>query len=228
MVIAAHFDVPPGEGDQSGQARAPRRMLRLEARGLTAGGDPATVLVHNISADGLLLESETSLASGERIDIDLPHAGTTSARVIWASGSFFGCQFDAPISPAALSAAQLRSEAPGENPRETETSASPVPFAEQSFGSRLQRLRKERGLTLSQLAGQLGVSKPTVWAWEQGKARPVEGRMEALAQALGVPEWEMLMGRSSPVLPDLITRAKEQIASALGVPPDKVRIVVDL
>lgn len=92
----------------------------------------------------------------------------------------------------------------------------------------MQRLRKERGLTLSQLAAQLGVSKPTVWAWEQGKARPVEGRMEALAQALDVPAWEMLMGRTSPALPDLITRAKEQIAVELGVTPDKVRIVVDL
>jgi transcriptional regulator with XRE-family HTH domain len=81
---------------------------------------------------------------------------------------------------------------------------------------------------LSQLAEQLGVSKPTVWAWEQGKARPVERRLEALAEALDVPAWEMHLGRSTPVLPDLITRAKEQIAGAIGVAPDKVRIVVDL
>lgn len=221
MVIAAHFEEASG---QASQARAPRRMLRLEAQGLTEGGEPAPVLVHNISADGLLLESEVSLASGERIDIDLPHAGTTSARVIWTSGSFFGCQFDAPISIAAMSATQLRSEVP----EGADTSARQVSLVGQSFGGRLQRLRKERGLTLAQLAEQLGVSKPTVWAWEQGKARPVEGRMEALAQALDVPAWEMLMGRSTPILPDLITRAKEQIAGALGVTPDKVRIVVDL
>jgi transcriptional regulator with XRE-family HTH domain len=225
MVIAAHFDDSPGE---AGHARAPRRMLRLEAKGLTAAGDQATVLVHNISADGLLLESEVSLEPGERIDITLPHAGTTSARVMWTSGSFFGCQFDAPISMAAISAAQLRSEVPGELASGADTSARQTALAGQSFGNRLQRLRKERGLTLAQLAAQLGVSKPTVWAWEQGKARPIEGRMEALAQALDVPAWEMLMGRSTPVLPDLITRAKEQIAGALGVPLDKVRIVVDL
>lgn len=218
MVIAAHFEESPG------QARAPRRMLRLEAEGLTANGDPAPVLVHNISASGLLLESEVPLASGERVDIALPHAGTTSARVIWASGSFFGCQFDTPISAAAMSAVQLRSEVPDA----ASIAAQQAALAGQSFGSRLQRLRKERGLTLSQLAIQLGVSKPTVWAWEQGKARPVEARMEALAQALDVPAWEMLLGRSSPSLPGLITRAKEQIASALGVTSDKVRIVVDL
>jgi transcriptional regulator with XRE-family HTH domain len=221
MIISAHFEEASGE---VGKARALRRMLRLEARGLTEAGEPAPVLVHNISADGLLLECKVSLASGERIDIDLPHAGPTSARVIWASGSFFGCQFDAPISNAAMSATQLRSDAPDL----VNTAPRQAALASQSFGGRLQRMRKERGLTLAQLAAQLGVSKPTVWAWEQGKARPVEARMEALAQALGVPAWEMLMGRSTPVLPDLITRAKEQIAGALGVTPDKVRIVIDL
>lgn len=221
MIIAAHFEETPAE---TGTLRDPRRVLRLEALGQTAGGDPARVLVHNISANGLLLESKMPLAPGERIDIDLPHAGTTYARIIWSSGHFFGCQFDAPISTAALSAAQLRAEASDG----AETLARQASLAGQSFGVRLQRLRKERGLTLAQLAAQLGVSKPTVWAWEQGKARPVEARMEALAQALDVPAWEMLLGRSTPVLPDLITRAKEQISGALGVTPDKVRIVVDL
>jgi transcriptional regulator with XRE-family HTH domain len=221
MVISAHFEEASG---QVGKARAVRQMLRLEARGLTEAGEHAPVLVHNISADGLLWECKVPLASGERIDIDLPHAGTTSARVMWASGSFFGCQFDAPISSAAMSATQLRSDAPDQ----VDTAPRPAALSSQSFGGRLQRLRKDRGLTLAQLADQLGVSKPTVWAWEQGKARPVEGRMEALAQALGAPEWEMLMGRTTPVLPELITRAKEQIAGALGVSPDKVRIVIDL
>lgn len=221
MAIAAHFEESSG---LAGKARAPRRMLRLEAQGMTATGDPARVLVHNISANGLLLESEVSLASGERIDIDLPHAGPTPARIVWTNGSFFGCQFDVPISPGALGAAQLRSDVPdGTNAPTRQTS-----LGGESFGARLQQLRKERGLTLAQLAAQLGVSKPTVWAWEQGKARPVEGRMEALAQALNVPEWEMLLGRSIPVLPDLITRAKEQIAGALGVTPDKVKIAVEL
>src|ERR1700712_1358254 len=171
MVIAAHFEE---SADQPDQARDPRRMLRLEARGLTASGEAARVLVYNISTNGLLLESEVPLAVSERIDIDLPHAGTTSARVIWTSDSFFCCQFDAPISTAALSAAQLRSEAPDV----ADPAASPGSHHGESFEVRLQRLRKERGLTLGQLAARLGVSKPTVWAWEHGRARPVEGRME--------------------------------------------------
>jgi transcriptional regulator with XRE-family HTH domain len=222
MVITAHFEQSVGTADQP---RAQRRVLRFEAESVTAAGDLAIVLVHNISATGLLLESEVPLTAGERVDIDLPHAGTTAARVIWASESYFGCQFDAPISAAAISAAQLRSSDATDEPP---TTKRPGALEGQSFGAQLHRLRKERGLTLAQLAAQIGVSKPTVWAWEQGKARPVQGRIDALAEALDVPAWEMHMGRSNPVLPDLITRAKEQIASALGVASDKVRIVVDL
>lgn len=219
MVIAAHFEEfsSPAGGEAIDRARDPRRVLRLEAEGLTGSGDSARVLIHNISASGLLLQSEVALVPGERINVDLPQAAQTPARVVWASGSFFGCQFDEAISTAALSAAQLRGEA-----------ADPKAPAGESFGMRLQRLRKRRGLTMSQLADQLGVSKPTVWAWEQGKARPVEARMEALALALDTSAEDMLIERSVPALPGLIARAKEQIAGALGISAEKVRIVVDL
>lgn len=220
MVIAAHFDKSP---KAAGKARDPRRMLRLEASGVTASGGTARVLVHNISASGLLLESEVALSQDERIDVDLPQAGAIPARVIWASGSYFGCEFEAPISTAVLSAAQLRSDVPADAAGDLRT-----PSGGGAFGSRLQRLRKERGLTQAALADQLGVSKPTVWAWEQGKARPVESRMEALARALDVPADELLVESDAAFLDDLITRAKAQIAGALGVRTDKVRIVVDL
>lgn len=220
MVIAAHFDRSP---EANGAVRDPRRMLRLEAQGLTASGDMARVLVHNISASGLLLESEVALQPDERIDVDLPQAGAIPARVIWGSGSYYGCQFDAPLSTAVLSAAQLRSDAPV-----PAAGAEPRVAGAGSFGARLQRLRKDRGLTQAALAEQLGVSKPTVWAWEQGKARPVESRMEALAQALDVAAEDLTVDTGTAFLGDLLARAKAQIAGALGVGPDKVRIVVDL
>ncbi|MGN6356479.1 MAG: helix-turn-helix domain-containing protein [Novosphingobium sp.] len=219
MVIAAHFDKSP---EEAGKARDPRRMLRLEARGLTASGDAARVLIHNISASGLLLESEAALEANERIDVDLPQAGKIAARVIWASGSYYGCQFETAISTAVLSATQLRSEASGS------AAAEPRSSVGGGFGAKLLRLRKDRGLTQAALAEQLGVSKPTVWAWEQGKARPVESRMDLLADALDVPVSELLIGSDSAFPSDLIARAKGQIASALGISPDKIRIVIDL
>lgn len=220
MVIAAYFEETKG----AGKPRDPRRKLSLKANSARASGEAASVSIHDISASGLLLESKVALVVDEKIDIDLPHAGVTSAKVIWNSGDLFGCRFDAPISTATLSAAQLSSAV-----HQPIAAAPPKPaIPDESFGVRLHRLRNDKGLTLSQIATQLGVSKPTVWAWEQGKARPVDSRIEALAATLGVPASELVPGRDSPALRDLLARAREQIASSFGISPDKVRIMIDL
>ena len=231
MVIAAHMDEAPSPATMpAGQAREPRRILHLDAQGALPSGAKTNVRVHNISTTGLLLETTILLTIGERIEIDLPHAAATWARVIWTSDDLSGCQFEEPITAAALSAAQLRS-APGEIvdlapelARQRGAAAAPG----ESFGTRLQRLRKDRGLTLAQVAARLGVSKPTVWAWEQGKAKPVESRIDALAQVYGVHASDIVQSRISPALFELIARSKEQIAEAVGTSPDKIRIMIDL
>ena len=234
MAIAAHLDEAPSPAPtptsaSTGQARDPRRVLHLEAEGALPSGARTNVRVHNVSTTGLLLESTIRLAIGERIEIDLPHAAATWARVIWTSDDLSGCQFEQPITPAVLSAAQLRST-PGESLDLAERHALPAGDAVpgESFGTRLLRLRKERGLTLAQVATRLGVSKPTVWAWEQGKAKPVESRLDALAQVFDVHASELVQSRISPALFQLIARSKEQIAEVVGTSPDKIRIMIDL
>ncbi len=232
MAIAAHLDEAPPPASTSlptGQARDPRRILHLEAEGALPSGARTNVRVHNVSTTGLLLESTIRLAIGERIEIDLPHAAATWARVIWTSDDLSGCQFEEPITPAVLSAAQLRS-VPDTPLDISEHSAVPAADAVpgESFGTRLQRLRKERGMTLAQVATRLGVSKPTVWAWEQGKAKPVETRIEALAAVYGVHASDLVQSRISPALFEMIARSKEQIAQAVGTNPDKIRIMIDL
>lgn len=89
---------------------AARRRLRLNASALT-GPDSVDVLIHNLSLTGVLVESEVDIAVGEALEVDMPEAGSTAATVVWKSGDFHGCQFERPISPGALSAAQLRSPA---------------------------------------------------------------------------------------------------------------------
>jgi transcriptional regulator with XRE-family HTH domain len=221
MAIVAQLE----ENAQSvGTPRDRRHKLRLEAQGALASGDAARVLVHNISATGLLLECPLPLAIDERIAVELPHAGPTWARVVWTSGSLFGCQFKTPISAATLSASQLRSAVGQEVAIPGRSEAVP----DASFGSRLQRLRADRGLSQTQVAASLGVSKPTVWAWEHGKARPAGGRIEALAQVLGVQPAALLSGAADSPLDDLITRSRAEIAAAAGTRTEKVRIWIEL
>ncbi|NBC87946.1 MAG: helix-turn-helix domain-containing protein, partial [Alphaproteobacteria bacterium] len=95
-------------------------------------------------------------------------------------------------------------------------------------GSRLNRLRRERGLTLADIAAVLGVSKPTVWAWEKGKAKPLPERLDAIAAALGVASEELADHGVRDAGGALVHECRLRIASAFGILPRNVRIMVEL
>ncbi|WP_428630718.1 helix-turn-helix domain-containing protein [Sphingopyxis sp.] len=207
-----------------GKARSARRKLRLKLQGTNASGGDFNVSVHNISATGLLLEGEAALALGDAIDIVLPHAGATRAKVIWASDALYGCQFDTPISSATLSAAQLRALV-GENRDEVVAPSEP---AIESFGNRLHRLRTAKRLTQVQIAAELDVSEQSISAWEQDKARPKAGRVKALATLLDVEITELLGIDEANSLRNVVERAKAQVAEAAAVSTDNVKIIIEI
>lgn len=110
--VTAHFEHLPPESERRD---APRRELKL---GVTGAGEPVTI--RNISITGMLLESSTPLLVGATFAADLPNAGSVAAEVVWNGGNFYGCEFDRPISPAAVSAALLLSGSrPGAEPPAT-------------------------------------------------------------------------------------------------------------
>lgn len=226
MPISAHFEHV--EADQA-RPRAGRRRLLMEAEGALPSGAGMRVTVHNLSETGLLMQTTEELDIGETIDLALPEVGDARARVVWASDELYGCAFDTPLPPATLSAAQLRSSLENHGRLgPTPTPPAPAAIGGESLGERLHRLRKLRGFTQSELAARLGVSKPTVWAWEQGRARPIEERLDAIAEALGVTSAELRPPRATPGLPELVARCREQIAAAVETSPDKIRILIEL
>jgi len=220
MAIAAHLENLTGS---PGKKRDPRRTIRLETLGASASGDTARVTIHNISTTGMLIESTQPLGLDERLAIELPDAPGTRATVVWESGALHGCKFVSPLSDAVLSAAELRSAAAFE--------LEPAPGRagpRESFGARLQRLRKQQGLPMSRIAEALGVSKPTVWAWEQGRAKPVKSRIETLADVLGVTSRELMTGQNDAGLDDMLSLTREKIADAFGIGPEHVRIMIEI
>jgi transcriptional regulator with XRE-family HTH domain len=229
MAIKAHLDhAVPADG----QRAAPRRALRLETSGFApdAGpdGDEGNVTIHNISAAGLLIETALDLATGEQLALDLPEAGPVTAAVVWRSEQLYGCAFDQELSPAALAAAQLQGFAPGVPERLSSLPQRMVGTGE-ALGPRLNRLRREAGLTLADVASALGVSKPTVWAWEKGKARPLPERLNAIAAALGVPLDELAEPAGAPGnSTEVIEECRARIAEACGIAPQAVRIMLEL
>lgn len=99
----------------------------------------------------------------------------------------------------------------------------------EALGIRLNKLRREAGLTLGDVAATLGVSKPTVWAWEKGKARPLPERLGAIAAALGVaPESLAESAALGSDIGALVEDCRQRIAQACGTQPRSVRIVIEL
>lgn len=226
MAIQAHIDEPAtGQSQRTGT----RRALRLKTSGMLHGGQAANVTVHNISVSGLLLETEVDLVSGERLTLDLPEAGAVEAAVVWRSEQLYGCAFAAPLGAAALAAAQLQ----GLPVSEASPVAPSAPAAKagsgETLGVRINRLRREAGLTLADVANRLGVSKPTVWAWEKGKARPLPERIPAIAEALGAaPEDLAEITGAGSHLATLLDDCRTRIAEACGTSPAAVRIMIEL
>ena len=149
MSLLAHLE--PSDSTANRRSAA-RRTLRLQALGATASQADADVVIHDLSRAGLLIETSAALAAGERIDVELPEAGPTEAKVVWSSGRFFGCRFKRPIRPAALSSAILRSPASA-TPENSDQVANAL--------LELQTLRTQvRQMTerLGQVIDQLGAS----------------------------------------------------------------------
>jgi len=235
MSLKAHLEESAGASEsrgQGGQRSQPRRALRLETSGVLAGGFEANVTIHNLSAAGLLLETGLDLAEGDTLAIDLPESGLVDAVIVWQSDRLFGCAFEQALPRATLAAAQLRGAASGARASEPSTRAmnsAPLDFSPgETFGMRLNRLRRERGLTLAEVAARLGVSKPTVWAWEKGKAKPLPERLDSIADALGVSGEELAAQPERDAGVAVVQECRLRIASAFGTSPRNIRIMIEL
>lgn len=91
------------------------------------------VIIHNMSPDGLLIESRDELEIGQEVTFDLTDLGQHVAHVIWRDGVFYDCQFVTPI-PATQVRQKLTSAkvvwAPFASLSDTDGMSSPhyVPF----------------------------------------------------------------------------------------------------
>ncbi len=210
---------------------APRMHMRFEASGSLEGSEGTTVAIHNLSATGMLIETASDLAIGQRLAVALPEAPDCTATIVWRSEALAGCRFDRPLSRAALSAAQLRNPLPGD------VDPARAPDGDEMLAQRLLRLRKERGLSRAALSDRTGFSRPSIWAWESGKTVPRRSNLPALAEALGISEHELIAGAPSAAHADpaasaqqmhaLVRASRDEIATLAGVDPAKVKITIE-
>jgi transcriptional regulator with XRE-family HTH domain len=101
---------------------------------------------------------------------------------------------------------------------------------DEAFGARLQRLRTKAGLSQAEVAKRLGVGAPSISNWENGRSHPKRGRMAKLAAILGAQTSDLLddaAPEGAQGVQELIDHSREQIAHAVGVSTDRVRIFVE-
>jgi DNA-binding transcriptional regulator YiaG len=220
----------PARFERDARSNLPRFSLLLDAQ-VRADGQEADVVVHNLSQGGLLVESDVELTVDDLIEIDLSEHERVRARVMWHSESFYGCRFETPISAAVLGAARLRAAPLAAEEAEQEDAADAASDtdddAQESLARRLRRLRKQNGFSQGELAERIGVSKPTVWAWEHGRARPQDARLKGIAEALGTTVDELDGLPRTDNLAFLMAQYRDQIATHFNVAPAKVKIVIE-
>ena len=226
MAITAYLD---GLADGR-KRRTARRTLHLNAHGAHSAGTDIKVVIHNISLTGMLIECDALLAVDDKIEVDLPHAGAVATNILWVSGKLFGCEFETPISSAALSAAQLQSAVVGGDADKVLAGSGEIALSSSDvrFGANLKRLRISKGLSQADIATELGVSGPSISGWESGRARPKHDRLRPLAALLGVPAAQLLVDLATDPAEDLINQGREKIARATGASPNRIRIFIEV
>ena len=207
-----------------------RRALLLTTSGHDGSGAKVNVTVHNLSAAGLLLQTALKLDVGDHLTIDLPDAGSAEAVIVWRSNQLYGCTFREMLSSGALAAIQLQGGGrPHPATSEEAARGNGIGGIGADFGHKLNKLRRDRGMTLADVAKALGVSVPTIWAWEKGKARPMPERMDAIAAAFGVSLRDLTeVHKVDAEVDALIEECRNRIASAFNIAPTAVRVMIDL
>lgn len=102
MAIAGQFQTD----FSSNRRHAVRRPLRLAT---TVGASSADAMIHDLSTTGMLLETAEEVFVDDLLLVEIANFGHVAATVVWNSGRFFGCEFEEPLSAAAVSGALLRS-----------------------------------------------------------------------------------------------------------------------
>ena len=232
----------PGESERRSEAR---RHLLFATTAVGDDGESQPVLVRDISARGLLLETEEGVTLDQVVSVNLPEAGEVAAHVIWQGDKLAGCRLDDHLSQATIDAVRAKGEAAHAEQPEADL---PVPrTAARTLAARLKQLRVARDLTRAELAERSGISTPSIWAWETGRTVPRIGSLETLAKGLGVSVSELQIGvapapaefttlsvgegggdlRTSR-LSELVAASKAQIAALAGTTPERVSITIEL
>lgn len=99
-----------------------------------------------------------------------------------------------------------------------------------ALGKRITSLRKERTITQTELAEQLGVSQQTVQAWEAGRRRIKVSSLPAVANIFSVSLEELFGATTESSLHKSVPTPKwqQQIEAIANLPQKKQQIISEM
>ena len=151
------------------------------------------------------------------IDIHGLDIAPIDARVTWQGDRAVGCVFVKPLSAAVVSAARLRGDLPAGR------SSEPG-----DWGDRILAARKRLAISASATARELGISRPTLWAWETGRSAPSEENASRVEDWLSQAESSPPAGRKSDDFGSRVEALRAEVANVLGVDPGDIDISLKL
>jgi len=110
-------------------------------------------------------------------------------------------------------------------------SDEPITPEDGAIGPRIRRYREERGLSLSQLAAESGISKGYLWTLENedGHSRPSANTLHEIAEALGVLISDLLGRTLSHDIDDTdIPESLRLFAEKNGLPKADIRMLASV
>lgn len=172
----------------------------------------------------IVIEHNGDLQAGTPAKVEVKHDVVVDAIVMWTAEGLCGLRVLGQEGSASAEGFVPNALSDGQHLQPVEIFEPPEPI-----GARICRVRRERGLTQDELATAIGVSKPTVWKWEQGQNKSKGEMLERISKALATPVSEFTrpqgMLRSGV---DVIKGCRFYIARACNVPPASVRISIEV
>lgn len=97
-----------------------------------------------------------------------------------------------------------------------------------NFASNLKRFRERMELSKEELGQKLGVSGATIGYWESGRNEPRMGKLENIAETLGVTTYELLFIQPVDLNSNLSMEQLRAIDLLNALPRKELKIVNEL
>lgn len=180
-----------------------------------------------LSPSGCLIETMHKFEINDTITVELPdnEKAGHDATIVGVGAGVIDCHFNTELSARNIGDSWLRGAV-----RDT---AIALDYGSlEPLARAIGLARKRSGLSATELAHRIGVSRPTLWSWETGKTRPSQANLEKLREALSGSRHgerkDLAEDVPAPKLETVIKNYRNRLAKEIGIDENCINIRIDI